>query len=79
MSKQTVIEVDMLSRERVGCSRNGNPRFRITTDKGTFLTAPDASVSYDIENWFHRQTGMNRHSVKFTLNGRGHVVNVEQA
>lgn len=31
-------------------SKNGNPRFRVNTDKGSWLTAPDASVANSIQN-----------------------------
>lgn len=43
--------VEIFRIERMGLSRNGNPRFRLHTDQGTFATKTDASLAYGIENY----------------------------
>lgn len=36
--------------ERIRMSASGNPRFKVHTDKGVFVTASDYSFVYGIEN-----------------------------
>lgn len=36
--------------ERIGNTVNGNPRYRLHTDEGTFLTQSDAGVVFGITN-----------------------------
>jgi len=58
--------------ERMNCSRNGNPRFRIIFDDGTTATtAPDASLSYSIGNYGER------FDVVATFDGRGNVTHLQ--
>jgi len=35
---------------RLQSSHNGNPRWKVTTDQGTYRTKRDASVAYFIDN-----------------------------
>lgn len=41
----------LLGSKRLNLSTNGNPRFRLFTDQGDYLTSSDAAVSYDVENY----------------------------
>lgn len=43
--------VQIRAAERRNNSRNGNPTWALHTSEGTFLTAPDASLGYAIENY----------------------------
>lgn len=36
---------------RLGCSVNGNPRFELFTDQGTFIVSSDASCNYEVTNY----------------------------
>ena len=47
MSSKTT---DLYYAERLAYSRNGNPRYRLATSDGPYLTQSDASCSYDVEN-----------------------------
>jgi hypothetical protein len=61
------------SLERLKNSVNGNPRYRILlTDGYVLTTAPDAMISYNIDNREFRDI-----DIKFTLDGRGNVYNAE--
>lgn len=42
--------VQLYSVERLNNSVNGNPRFDLHTDSGTFTTSSDSACSYDVEN-----------------------------
>lgn len=44
-------DVEIFRIERLSLSRNGNPRFKLHTDKGVFTTKVDASLAYGIENY----------------------------
>lgn len=45
-----VAKVNLLGVTRLPSSRNGNPRFALLTDSGTFKTATDSAISYEVEN-----------------------------
>lgn len=50
MSQQ--LSTIVTSVKRIRSSRDGNPRFEFTTSTGIYLTAPDTSAAYDVENYF---------------------------
>ena len=63
--------------ERLRCSSAGNPRWRIVTSSGVFVTSPNSMCAYDVENWF-RSSRAPRFA-KLTLNRRGQVVGISSA
>lgn len=50
MSKDQTHTVELYHAERLMNSRNGNPRYRLATSLGPFLTQSDAACSYDVDN-----------------------------
>jgi thioesterase domain-containing protein len=65
------VRVTIESHERTRNSRNGNPRYLLHTDRGTYHIAPDVSWAYDVTN--HRYPM----ATTLTLNGWGKVTAVE--
>jgi hypothetical protein len=57
---------------RPRCSVNGNPRYRVTTDHGTYDTVTDASCNYGIENDWR---GKTTRPAQITLH-RGKIVDI---
>lgn len=55
MDEKIIVRVLALQR-RARCSANGNPRYRVSTDHGTFDTEEDASCNYGITNNWSAQT-----------------------
>ncbi|MBM4574772.1 hypothetical protein GS896_27330 [Rhodococcus hoagii] len=55
--------------EYISSSKNGNPRFRVHAEQGSWTTAPDAAVARGIENSEYRG------EVILTLDG-GSIVGV---
>jgi hypothetical protein len=49
-SKGTTLTTSLVSVTRLTNSRNGNPRFRLNTLHGEFVTQSDAACSYDVDN-----------------------------
>lgn len=59
--------------QRIGTSKNGNPRYRLFfLDGGTSETATDASIGYSISN-----SDLHNVPVNVTYNRAGRVINVE--
>jgi hypothetical protein len=81
--KQETVTCDLIALERDGCSRMGNPRHRVVTSVGSFLTAADCSVAYGLPNLFgYDRVGTLAHSrqgVTLHLNGWGKVTGVQLA
>lgn len=61
-------------------SANGNPRYMVHTDKGSFATEPDAQVNYVLPNHDSDKTdswiGLQ---VTFTRNDSGNIIGMELA
>lgn len=69
MLKQRTIE----KVERVGTSRNGNPRFRITLEEGiTLLTKPDSGFAYSLVEG----GSLEGSDAYIELDGRGNIVSI---
>jgi hypothetical protein len=60
--------------ERLRCSSSGNPRWRIITSRGVFVTSPNSMCAYDVENYF-RSARAPRFAM-LSLNKRGQVVGI---
>jgi len=56
--------------ERLNNSASGNPRWRLHTDRGSFITSSDASCNYEVENLLGDQKGA---LVEITLTRAGRV------
>jgi hypothetical protein len=77
--RRVIGPVDMTHITRERGSVNGNPRYSIhTVDHGSYRTAPDAAVAYELPNWTHWQSEHNRHACYLHLDGRGNVVYIVQ-
>ena len=64
------VTITRLKRERN--SANGNPRYRVFTDGGTFLTSTDSMVAYLIsDSWVGKR-------VAITLDHHSCITNVEE-
>lgn len=51
---------------------NGNPRWSVHLDSGSYRTVPDSQVSYDLhEGWVGRE-------VKAVLDGQSRIVKLEE-
>lgn len=50
MSKNVTIRTRLFSVERLNNSRNGNPRYKLYTEDGFFITQTDAQLGYQIPN-----------------------------
>lgn len=73
-SRITTHEVTVTDVTRLRNSRNGSPRYRLTTDSGfRFFTADDTADSY---GW--TESGMVGH-VTVTLDAKGAVIGIDQA
>lgn len=49
---QTIqVEATILGVKHHGTSVNGNPQYKVRTDKGTWATKPDAGIAYGVTNW----------------------------
>lgn len=60
--------------ERMQCSSAGNPRWRISTSAGMFVTSPNSGCAYEVENYF--RSARAPRTVQLTLNGRGQIVGI---
>lgn len=70
------IVANIVSIDRVGASRNGNPTYRLTADDGrNWLTQTDGSIGYEADNYRPRRAVVQR--LALTLNGRGRVTGIE--
>lgn len=49
MTKQVTVTLEGV--RRLHNSTNGNPRFELHTDQGTFTTSSDASWNYEVTNY----------------------------
>lgn len=49
-SKGTAVRTSLVSVTRLNNSVNGNPRFRLNTLHGEYVTQSDAACSYDVDN-----------------------------
>lgn len=78
-SKGTVQTTELFQAERLNNSVNGNPRFRLITRDGSFVTQSDASCSYDVDN-IMREVRRNGGAlfVRLSLTPAGRVWNIEQ-
>lgn len=57
-----ISDVVIHSIERKTNSTNGNPRYELHTNQGSFTTAPDSSLGYGIENYTN-----SRHQETFVI------------
>lgn len=48
-------QVSIESIEYMSSNKDGNPRFRVRTDRGTWLTTPGGAVAYALDNSEYRQ------------------------
>ena len=71
-NEHVVHDVEILRVQAHGVSSNGNPSYQLDTNKGSFLTAPDASAGYDAMN-YAPGWGFNP-VVDLTLNSFGSVI-----
>ena len=71
-------EVDLFWSERLPLSVNGNPRFRLGTADGSYVTQSDASCSYDVENITRRIPEGGSVRVVLSLTRAGRVWNIER-
>jgi hypothetical protein len=79
--KGTTLTTSLVSVKRLNNSVNGNPRFRLNTLHGEFVTQSDASCSYDVDNIARkirqRDTGENvAVPVVLSLTPAGRVWNI---
>ena len=71
-NEHVVHDVEILRVQSHGVSANGNPSYQLDTNKGSFLTAPDASAGYDAMN-YAPGWGINP-VVNLTLNSFGSII-----
>ena len=64
---------------RLKNSTNGNPRWRLRTSVGVFVTQSDSAVNYDVNNFLHSSLGLVDKEVRFTTTKAGHVWRMEPA
>ena len=66
-------DVEVFRVERMNLSRNGNPRFKLHTSKGTFHTGVDYGIAYGLENYTNSRFSdthvIGNEGVKVTLIG----------
>lgn len=74
----TSIETDLYYAERLNLSTNGNPRFRLATADGPYVTQSDASCSYDVENITRPIPHGGSQRVVLSLTKAGRVWNIEK-
>lgn len=74
----SITEVDIIKVERLNCSVNGNPRFKLHTLHSDFVTSSDASVSYDVENLSKAMTSPGV-VTRLGLTKAGRIVDIEVA
>lgn len=74
----SVLETDLYYSERLNSSVNGNPRFRLATADGSFVTQSDASCSYDVENITRPIPHGDSVRVRLHLTRAGRVWNIER-
>jgi len=73
------LETDLYYAERLPSSRNGNPRFRLATADGPFVTQSDASCSYEVTNYTNGIPHGGSLRVVLSLTRAGRVWNIERA
>jgi len=71
MEEKIIVRVLALQR-RARCSANGNPRYRVTTDHGTYDTETDAACNYGITNDWGAKTSR---LAQITLH-RGKIIHI---
>ena len=71
-TEHVIQDVEILSVQAHRVSVSGNPSYQLDTNKGSFLTAPDASAGYDAMN-YAPGWGINP-VVDLTLNSFGSVI-----
>ena len=71
-NEHVIQDVEILRVQAHSVSASGNPSYQLDTNKGSFLTAPDASAGYDAMN-YAPGWGINP-VVDLTLNSFGSVI-----
>lgn len=73
MAQPSKMTVTVYSLRRIANSRNGNPRYTVNTDQGTFNTAADHSFVYLINNgWRYK----NNRLANIEVSGRGTITHL---
>lgn len=67
------LKVTVFSLQRLKNSRNGNPRFKVNTDQGSFNTAGDHSFVYAIQNGWR---GKDNREAEIEVSGRGTITHL---
>jgi len=73
-AKPTTVTVTIVSLERLNNSVNGNPRFKIHTDGGWYITSSDHGFCYSIENDWR---GKDTRDAVLTLTRAGRVCDLD--
>lgn len=71
-NEHVIQDVEILRVQAHSVSASGNPSYQLDTNKGSFLTAPDASAGYDAMN-YAPGWGINP-VVNLTLNSFGSII-----
>lgn len=80
--RETTVVVDVLAVERIGCTVNGNPRYRlICTGQGrpggcqqrNYITSSDSACSYSVSNLMGRASRTGSHGITLVLTPAGRV------
>lgn len=77
MSKQFERVVTVYRLDRMPNSVNGNPRYRLTTDAGEYITSSDHAFVYGIENGFRPRNHWEGRKAWITLTRAGRVSDLE--
>lgn len=77
--KGTTVRAELLYAVRLNNSTNGNPRFRLVTTEGEYVTQSDAACSYDVDNITRRIPRGESRPVVLSLTPAGRVWNLEPA
>lgn len=70
--RQTSVTAEIMSIHKLMNSTSGNPRWKVFTTKGTYITESDSQVGFDIVNEMYRDT-----RVKFTLSPQNKITHAK--
>lgn len=76
--KGTTETVRLIRAVRLNSSTNGNPRFRLVTMEGDYVTQSDSACSYDVENIVRKIPHGESLAVTLSLTPAGRVWNIER-
>lgn len=71
------VTTELINATRMTNTVNGNPRYRLHTTDGDYITSSDSACAYEVQNLLHSRRGQDVITVTLSLTRAGRVWGID--